>query len=124
MPSTTHVQGTPVPSTTHHDQNQLTAQREANDAAARASFTRSMGSGRNTALSVKELMQAAFFNGRTPRSAEYKAGTRAALENRIEQKDIVFSYEAGTTETDAYFAGIDEGRSIWHAAVAKIGGAA
>jgi len=76
------------------------------------------------ALSVDRLMQAAFFNGRTPRSAEYKAGTRAALENRIEQKDIVPQYQAGTSEADAYFAGIDEGRSIWRAAMAKIGGAA
>jgi len=122
---TTHAQGTPVPSTTHHDQNQLIAQREANDAASRAGALWAMGhSSAPVDISVDQLMQAAFFNGRTPRSAEYKAGTRAALENRIENKDIVPPYQAGTTEADAYFAGIDEGKSIWRAAVAKIGGAA
>lgn len=76
------------------------------------------------ALSVDQLMQAAFFNGRTPRSAEYKAGTRMALEHRIERTDIVPPYEAGTAAADAFFAGMDEGKSIWRAAVAKIGGAA
>jgi hypothetical protein len=76
------------------------------------------------AMTVDQLMQAAFFNGRTPRSAEYKAGTRAALQNRIERKDIIPPYQAGTTEADAYFSGIEEGKTIWRAAVAKIGGQA
>jgi hypothetical protein len=43
-----------------------------------------------------KIMEAAFFNGRAPRSVEYKAGTRMALEHRIEPKDIVPSYETGT----------------------------
>lgn len=125
MPSTTLAQGTSVPTNTHIDQVQLAAHREANDAAARAPFVRSMGPARVTAdVTVDHLMQAAFYNGRTPRSGEYKAGTRALLENRIEQRDIVPPYQAGTTEADAYFAGIEEGKSIWRAAVAKIGGAA
>jgi hypothetical protein len=75
-------------------------------------------------LSVDQLMQAAFYNGRTPRSAEYKAGTRMALEHRIERIDIVPPYEAGTAAADAFFAGLDEGKCVWRAAVAKIGGAA
>jgi hypothetical protein len=75
-------------------------------------------------LTVDQLMQAAFFNGRTPRSPEYKAGTRMALEHRIERADIVPPYQAGTAAADAFFAGLDEGKSIWRAAVAKIGGAA
>jgi hypothetical protein len=75
-------------------------------------------------MTVDQLMQAAFFNGRTPRSAEYKAGTRMALEHRIERADIVPPYQAGTAAADAFFAGLDEGKSIWRAAVAKIGGAA
>lgn len=76
------------------------------------------------AMTVDQLMQAAFFNGRTPRSAEYKAGTRMALEHRIDRIDIVPPYQAGTAAADAFFAGLDEGKSIWRAAVAKIGGAA
>lgn len=75
-------------------------------------------------LSVDQLMQAAFFNGRAPRSAEYQAGARMALQHRIERADIVPPYQAGTAAADAFFAGLDEGKSIWRAAVAKIGGAA
>jgi hypothetical protein len=78
----------------------------------------------SSALSVDRLMQSAFFNGRTPRSAEYKAGTRMALEHRIDRHDIVPPYPAGTAAADAFFAGLDEGKSIWRAAVAKIGGVA
>lgn len=126
MPSTTHTQGTSVPSTnTPFDHNDAIARREAVDAAARAGMLRSMGPARNTAdVTVDQLMQAAFFNGRTPRSGEYKAGTRAVLENRIEHKDIVPPYQAGTTEADAYFAGIEEGKSVWRAVMSKTGGAA
>lgn len=75
-------------------------------------------------LSVDQLLQTAFYNGRTPRSAEYKAGVRAALEHRIERKDFDMPYKVGTAAADAYFAGTDEGKAIWRAAVAKIGGAA
>lgn len=75
-------------------------------------------------LSVDQLMQAAFFNGRAPRSAEYKAGARMALEHRIERKDFELPYQVGTAAADAYFAGIEEGKSIWRTALAKIGGAA
>ena len=131
---TTHAQGTLVPTSVPNHHDHIAAKRKANDDAACAVMLDIMGPAWPpsanggpavaAAVSVDQLMQAAFFNGRTPRSAEYKAGTRAALENRIEQKDIVPPYQAGTTEADAYFAGIDEGKSIWRAAVAKIGGAA
>lgn len=78
-----------------------------------------------TALSVDQLYQTAFYNGRTPRSQEYQAGTRAALEHhRIERKDFDMPYQVGTAAADAFFAGIEEGKTIWRAAAAKIGGAA
>lgn len=77
-----------------------------------------------SALSVDQLYQTAFYNGRTPRSQEYKAGARMALEHRIERKDIEPPYQAGTAAADAFFAGIEEGKNIWRAAAAKIGGAA
>lgn len=134
MPSTTHATGTSVPTTSPHQHEQLSAHRKANDAAACAvmldimspAWPPSAGGAQvaTSALSIDQLMQAAFFNGRTPRSGEYKAGTRAVLENRIERKDIIPPYQAGTTEADAYFSGIEEGKSIWRAAVAKIGGQA
>ena len=76
------------------------------------------------ALSVDQLFQTAFYNGRTPRSQEYKAGARMALEHRIERKDFDMPYQVGTAAADAFFAGIEEGKTIWRAAAAKIGGAA
>ena len=75
-------------------------------------------------LTVDQLFHTAFYNGRTPRSAEYQTGTRAALAFRIERKDIDPPYQAGTAAADAYFAGIAEGHALWRSAVAKIGGAA
>ena len=76
------------------------------------------------AVTVDLLFRTAFYNGRTPRSPEYQAGTRAALEHSIERKDFDMPYKVGTAAADAFFAGIEEGKSIWRAAVAKIGGAA
>ena len=76
-----------------------------------------------SALSVDQLYQTAFYNGRTPRSQEYKAGARMALEHRIERKDFDMPYQVGTAAADAFFAGIEEGKTIWRAAAAKIGGA-
>lgn len=78
----------------------------------------------STALSVDQLFQTAFYNGRTPRSTEYQTGTRAALAFRLERKDIEPPYQPGTAAADAFFAGIAEGHALWRAAVAKIGGAA
>lgn len=75
-------------------------------------------------LSVDQLYQTAFYNGRTPRSQEYQAGTRAALEQRIERKDFDMPYQVGTAAADAFFAGIEEGKTIWRTAASKIGGAA
>ena len=74
-------------------------------------------------LSVDQLYQTAFYNGRTPRSQEYKAGARMALEHRIERKDFDMPYQVGTAAADAFFAGIEEGKTIWRKAAAKIGGA-
>lgn len=89
--------------------------------AALRSFDRFAAAG---VLSVDNIMTAAFFNGRAPRSAEYKAGTRMALEYRVEHKDIVPPYEAGTAAADAFYAGIEEGKLLYRVAMEKIGGAA
>ncbi|SFV15492.1 hypothetical protein SAMN05216552_104628 [Pseudoduganella namucuonensis] len=76
------------------------------------------------ALSVDQLMDAAFHPHRDPRSIEYKNGTRAALAFRIEGKRIVRPYAPASAADDAYDGGLAEGHAIWRAAVAKIGGAA
>lgn len=80
------------------------------------------------ALSVDQLFGAAFNAGRAPRSDEYKAGVRMALQHRIERKDFEMPYLVGTTAADAFFAGIEEGKALWRRAQsaieAQIGGAA
>jgi hypothetical protein len=80
-----------------------------------------MGIGRSAAQSplnmktVDELMQEAFdpSRHRDPRSDEYKAGVRAALEYRINCKKISMPYQVGTAQADAFFSGLDEGHRIW-----------
>ena len=64
-------------------------------------------------LKIDRLMDRAFFPGRTPRSAEYRAGCRAALEFQIEQRPVPAPYSAGTTAADTFFAGAEEGHAIW-----------
>lgn len=45
--------------------------------------------------------------GRTPRSEPYKRGWKHQLERKIEGKVTETPYKVGTTEFDAYCAGID-----------------
>jgi hypothetical protein len=63
---------------------------------------------------VDELMAEAFAPGCDPRSNEYKRGVRAMLERKINGKTIPLPYDPGTAQADAYMAGWDEGRRIWH----------
>ena len=67
----------------------------------------------STILQIDRLMDLAFFPGRTPRSAEYRAGCRAALNFRIAHRPVPASYAAGTAAADAFFAGVEEGHAIW-----------
>lgn len=69
---------------------------------------------------VDQLLNAAFSVPRDPRSAEYKAGARAALDFRINGARIKSPYAASTAQDDAYHAGIAEGHAIWRKAMAKI----
>jgi hypothetical protein len=50
---------------------------------------------------------------RTPRSAAYQRGVRAALAYRCERRPIVLPYRAGTAEADAFWAGLGEGHALW-----------
>ena len=77
------------------------------------------------ALSVDQLFTAAFSKSRSPRSAEYKAGVRAALAFRIDGVRMPQPYALGTAQDDAYFAGMAEGHALWRAALeSNAGGAA
>jgi len=70
-------------------------------------------------VSTDSIFNAAFAVPRDPRSAEYKAGVRAALVFRIEGRRIAKLYAAGTAQDDAYHAGIAEGNALWRAAAAN-----
>jgi len=63
-------------------------------------------------LKVSQLMDQAFFPGRAPRSAAYQEGCRAALEHRIQGRRMYLPYPTGTSEADAWFAGVQEGHCI------------
>lgn len=65
------------------------------------------------ALKVDRLINEAFFPGRSPRSPEYRAGCRAALEYRLARHPILAPCVAGTAAADAFFAGVEEGHAIW-----------
>lgn len=72
--------------------------------------------GDGAALSqVDRCMALAFFPGRAPRSEAYLEGCRAALEYRYLGKKMPLGYPQGTSEADAWNAGIAEGHSIWRA---------
>lgn len=63
---------------------------------------------------VNELMEATFFEGRDPRSAEYKEGVRDFLLSRVEGGSLApIPHELGTAQADAYLAGREEGQIIW-----------
>lgn len=56
---------------------------------------------------------AAFDRPRDPRSEAYKNGVRAALSFRIDGVQIPHLYQLATAEDDAYYAGMQEGHSLW-----------
>jgi hypothetical protein len=62
---------------------------------------------------IDRLVKAAFSGPRTPRSKEYKAGVRAALEFRMNGAPVREPCPPGTAAYDAFFAGVNEGHDIW-----------
>ena len=73
---------------------------------------------------VDQLFDASFNVPRDPRSPEYKAGARAALDFRVNAVRIPHPHTAGSAADDAYHAGIEEGHVIWRMAQADAAGAA
>ncbi len=76
------------------------------------------------AATVDQLFNAAFSKPRDPRSAEYRAGVRAALAFRIEGAHVSHPYNPATAQDDAFHAGMAEGHAIWRAAQAEAATAA
>lgn len=62
---------------------------------------------------VEDLMRGAFDRVRDPRSEAYKLGARELLKCRALGIAIRCPYSMGTAESDAFYAGKDEGCLIW-----------
>lgn len=64
---------------------------------------------------IDRILAAAFApeTFRTPRSPEYKTGTRAALMFRLAGTHVECPYTIGTAKADAWFSGIEEGHRLW-----------
>ena len=59
---------------------------------------------------AQQIFTDAFGVAREPRSAEYKAGVRAALQWRLgETETLVCPHPLGTAQADAWLSGTDEG---------------
>lgn len=75
-------------------------------------------------IEVDTMLASAFHDLRAPRSDEYKAGARAALQFRVDGTPITRLYPAGSAGDDAFDGGMAEGHAIWrraqaHAAAAE-----
>ncbi|MDY0222996.1 MAG: hypothetical protein RBR67_17840 [Desulfobacterium sp.] len=62
-------------------------------------------------MTATEKFNEIFGRQRDTRSPEYKAGVMAWLQHKFEKKEIQVPYKAGTCQFDAFFAGMDEGKS-------------
>lgn len=63
--------------------------------------------------SADQLFSQAFAGPRDPRSVEYKAGVRAALQFRIDGTAITRPYPIGSAGDDAFDGGLAEGHALW-----------
>jgi hypothetical protein len=69
-------------------------------------------------IEVDTMLASAFHELRAPRSDEYRAGARAALQFRVDGTPISRPYPVGSAGDDAFDGGMVEGHSIWRRAIA------
>lgn len=62
---------------------------------------------------VEALIVKAFSRPRDPRSIEYRCGCRALLDFKLGGEKPRCPFTVGTASADAWFAGLDEGWSIY-----------
>ncbi len=62
---------------------------------------------------AKTLFDAAFSGPRDPRSVPYKAGVLAALRYRVDGARMTNPYPVATAESDAWYAGTQEGHTLF-----------
>lgn len=67
-------------------------------------------------IEVDTMFASAFDVPRDPRSSEYKAGVRAALQFRVDGTPIIRPYPVGSAGDDAFDGGLAEGHAIWRRA--------
>jgi hypothetical protein len=71
---------------------------------------------------AQQVFDKAFHPARAPRSDAYKQGVMACLRVRLDGVQHAASpYTEGTPESDAYFAGVDEGRALSPKGSAPVG---
>lgn len=64
-------------------------------------------------IEVDAIFASAFDVPRDPRSDEYRAGVRAAIQFRVDGTPITRPYPIGSAGDDAFDGGLAEGHSIW-----------
>lgn len=75
-----------------------------------------------TTPTAQQVFDKAFEPGRSPRSDAYKQGVMACLRVRLDGvQHVACPYQEGTAESDAYFAGISEGRELAPVGKAPVG---
>jgi hypothetical protein len=75
-----------------------------------------------TAPTAQQVFDKAFAPGRAPRSDAYRQGVMACLRVRLDgEQHVVCPFQEGTAESDAYFAGIGEGRELAPVGKAPVG---
>jgi hypothetical protein len=62
-------------------------------------------------VTAKEKYNEIFNRQRDARSPEYKQGVMAWLQYKLEKKEIQVPYKKGTCQFDAFFSGLDEGKT-------------
>ena len=62
---------------------------------------------------IEHLVKRTFDCSRTARSNEYKAGLRMLLTQRFIGSPMTCPHKPGTAEYDAFFAGAQEGYTVW-----------
>lgn len=55
-----------------------------------------------------------------PRSREYQAGVHAALQRAAHGTTVRCPYAAGVASFDAFWAGVDEGNTLWRQASQQV----
>ena len=70
-------------------------------------------------MNTDRIMTEIFGRPRDPRSPEYKAGGRAALDFRLNGIKIKCPYRVGSAAADAFFSGLDEGHQEGRSRISK-----